>query len=180
MTKVQVNGSDRTTLYLTHLDLPPEAVERFTQMAGTGEWPLKYALGATRLRESFVDVVAIRDLGEMTLSQYLSAAYDVPARTLAQDRNRIDALKGHAVVLPPQAFDGTSQELTINPPLALVGRYGEARPTARGANPMSRSARGQGGGRPPARRGSGNSPVLKLILAAVALILALVLWLALV
>ncbi|WP_420327788.1 aspartate carbamoyltransferase catalytic subunit [Mameliella sp.] len=180
MTKVQVNGSDRTTLYLTHLDLPPEAVERFTQMAGTGEWPLKYALGATRLRESFVDVVAIRDLGEMTLSQYLSAAYDVPARTLAQDRNRIDALKGHAVVLPPQAFDGTSQELTINPPLALVGRYGEARPTARGANPMSRSARGQAGGRPPARRGSGNSPVLKLILAAVALILALVLWLALV
>ncbi|MDD9732578.1 aspartate carbamoyltransferase catalytic subunit [Mameliella sp. AT18] len=180
MTRVQVNGSDRTTLYLTHLDLPPEAVERFTQMAGTGEWPLKYALGATRLRESFVDVVSIRDLGEMTLSQYLSAAYDVPACALEKDRARIDRLKGHAVVLPPQAFDGTSQELTIAPPLTLVGSYGEARPTAGGANPVSRAARGQGGAQPAARRSSGNSPLLKLILAAVALILALVLWLALV
>ncbi|WP_300443923.1 aspartate carbamoyltransferase catalytic subunit [uncultured Mameliella sp.] len=180
MTKVQVNGSDRTTLYLAHLDLPPEAVDRFTQMAGTGEWPLKYALGATRLRESFVDVVAIRDLGDMTLSQYLSAAYDVPARALEQDRARIDALTGHAVVLPPQAFDATPQELTIAPPLRLIGSYGEARPTARGANPTSRAARGQVGVTLPAPRGSGNSPLLKLILAAIALILALVLWLALV
>nr|WP_246594533.1 aspartate carbamoyltransferase catalytic subunit [Mameliella sediminis] len=160
--------------------MPPEAVQRFTQMAGTGEWPLKYALGATTLRESFVDVVALRDLGDMRLSQYLSSAYDVPARALGADRDRIDALQGHVIVLPPQAFGGTSQMLTIAPPLRMIGSYGEARPTARGASPTSRAAKGQVGSASAAPSASGNSPVLKLILAALAIVLAVVLWLALI
>ncbi|WP_323769436.1 aspartate carbamoyltransferase catalytic subunit [Antarctobacter sp.] len=180
MTQVEVNGSDTVTLRVLHLDLPPEAIERFTQMAGTGEWPLKYALGAVRLREAFVDVVSIRDLGEMPLSRYLSEAYDVQARTLGDDRTRIDALKGHVIVLPPQAFDTTTQTLTISSPLKLIGSYAEARPASRGPKVTSKSARGQGSGGGPGPMSRGNSGLLKLILAAIALVLALVLWLALV
>lgn len=180
MTQVQVNGSDIGTVHVLRLDLPPEAVARFTQMAGTGEWPLKYALGAENLREAFVDVVAIKDLAEMPLSQYLAEAYDVPARTLGPDRARIDALTGHAVVLPPQAFGTISQTLTIAQPLTLIGSYAEARPASKGPKVTSRSARGQGAGGAHAPGARGNSALLKIVLAAVALILALVLWLALV
>ena len=180
MTKVQINGSDDSTLHLLQLDLPPEAVQRFTQMAGTGEWPLKYALGADKLREAFVDVVAVKDLGEMPLSQYLSDAYDVPARALGADLPRVDALRGHVIALPPQAFGATSQTLTISPPLTLVGSYAEARPPSKGPKVTSKSARGQGAGGAPAPGARGNSALLKVILAVVALVLALVLWLALV
>ena len=180
MTRVDVNGSDTGTVRVLHLDLPPEAVERFTQMAGTGEWPLKYALGAKRLREAFVDVVSIRDLGEMPLSRYLSDAYDVQARALGDDRARLDALTGHVLVLPSQAFDATSQTLTISPPLKLIGSYAEARPAAKGPKVTSKSARGQGSDGAPGPTSRGNSGLLKLILAAIALVLALVLWLALV
>lgn len=179
MTQLEVNGSDTTTLRLLHLDLPPEAVARFTQMAGTGEWPLKYALGASKLRESLVDVVAIKDLGPMRLSQYLAQAHEVSARALGPDAARIDALQGHVVILPPRAFDGASQTLTISPPLSLVGSYAEVAPTRGGPAVTARSAQGAGGGGAPARAGQGGSTMLKLILTAVALVLGGALWVAL-
>lgn len=179
MTQVQINRSDTDTLYLLHLDLPPEAVQRFTQMAGTGEWPLKYALGATRLRDSFVDVVTIKELGPMRLSQYLAQAYDVPARGLGADLARIDTLQGHVLILPPQAFDATSQTLAIAPPLQLIGHYGEAKPKGRGPAVTARSAQGQGSGGQPGAFGQGSSGMLKAVVGIVALILAIVLWMAL-
>ena len=179
MTRIEVNGSDTTTLRLLHLDLPPAAVERFTQMAGTGEWPLKYALGASKLRESLVDVVAIKDLGPMRLSQYLAQAHEVSARALGSEAARIDALEGHVVILPPRAFDGTSQTLTISPPLKLVGSFAEEAPARRGAPITTHSAQGAGGGGTPAQPGKGGSTALKLILTAVALVLGGVLWVAL-
>jgi hypothetical protein len=179
MTQVQINGSDANTLYLLHLDLPPDAVERFTQMAGTGEWPLKYALGATRLSDSFVDVVTIKELGPMRLSQYMAQAYDVPARGLGADLARIDTLQGHVLILPPQAFDATSQTLAIAPPLKLIGQYGEAKPKGRGPAVTAKSAKGQGGGGQPTELGQGGSSLLKIIVGIVALVLAGTLWVAL-
>jgi hypothetical protein len=179
MTQIRINGSDTSALHLLHLDLPPEAVQRFARMAGTGEWPLKYALGAARLRDGFVEVVTIKDLGPMRLSQYLAQAYDVSPRSLGGDLDRIDALEGHVVILPPQAFDATSQVLTVAPPLKLIGSYDEASPKGRGPALSTRSARGQGGGGAPAPQGRGNSALLKVILGVIALVLAAVLWIAL-
>lgn len=174
MTQVTINGSDTTTVHLLHLDLPAEAVERFTTMAGTGEWPLKYALGATRLRPGFVDTVRIRDLDPLTLSQYLDQAWSVPAQALGADRARIDALTGHAVILPPQAFENTSQTLAIAAPLRLVGSYSTGKAKAPGAPLHSESARGIGSGGAPAPAGRGMSGLLKLMLLGLGLLVLLV------
>lgn len=175
MTQIQINGSDNSTLHLLHLDLPPEAVDRFARMAGTGEWPLKYSLGATRLRPEFVDVVAIRDLEPLSLSRYLGEAYDIPARSLGAEAARIDALQGHVVILPPQAFAGTSQTLTIATPLHLVGSYGGARPKPRGPRVTSDSARGlMASGSAPLPMGKGGSRPLVIVLGVIGL-LALIL-----
>jgi len=173
-TQVVINGSDLQTLTLLHLDLPREAVSRFTTMAGTGEWPLKYALGAQALREGFVEVIDLRDLGPMTLSNYLGAAHDITPRTLGADVDQIDALSGHVVVLPAQAFDATSQTLTIAPPLTLVGRYGPPPPKARSAMLQSDSTLGQGtGGAPvPPRK---TSLSIKLLLIGLGVLMLLVL-----
>lgn len=155
--QIEINGSDRTTLRVFHLDLPPEAVERFTVQAGTGEWPLKYALGAKTLRNGFVDVVDLRDLDKMGLSSYLAQAHNAAGADFKADRSVLDALTGHVVILPPQAFDNTSQTLTIAPQLRLIGTYGGAKPTPRGPKLRSASASGltaQGDPGAPQRRGS--------------------------
>lgn len=178
MTQVQINGSDTATVYLMHLDLPPEAVERFSTMAGTGEWPLKYALGATTLRPAFVETLRIADLGTMSLSQYLSEAHNVPAKVLAADRATIDALKGHVVILPPQAFDNTSQTLSPAVPLSYVGAYGVHEAQGRGAPLRSAGAEGSLGQGAPTAPGRGASALLKLLLISLGVVVLLVLLLA--
>ncbi|WP_343503286.1 aspartate carbamoyltransferase catalytic subunit [Alloyangia pacifica] len=140
MTKMHINGSVDGEVRLFHLDLPAEAVERFTTQAGTGEFPLQYALGARKLRPSRIDVVSIRDLGEMPLSTYLAEAYQVGGEDFRQMKPRIDALKGHVVVLPSAAFDHTSQDLTISTPLRWIGTFKEAE----GASPRAGKLRSAG------------------------------------
>lgn len=178
MTRMQINGSDSNTVRLFHLDLPREAVERFATQAGTGEWPLKYALGAKRLRPAFVDVVDIRDLEEMSLSQYMVQAHGASGEDFRQMRPRIDALAGHVVILPAQAFDNTSQDLTIAAPLRWIGTFAEEKPKARGARLKSASARSMASGQS-APAGRGASAMLRLILLGVAIVVLLVLALAL-
>ncbi|CUH75064.1 hypothetical protein [Tropicibacter naphthalenivorans] len=174
MTQIQINGSDTTTLRLFHIDLPPQAIERFTVQAGTGEWPLKYGLGATKLRNAFVDVIDIDDLGGMTLSSYLQQAHGVTAAALKDDKPRIDSLRGHVIALPAQAFDGTSQTLTIQTPITHIGTYAEVKPAAKGAPLKSASAKGMlSGGSAPAGRGS--SAMLKLIALGVGIVVLLAL-----
>ncbi|NDV99171.1 aspartate carbamoyltransferase catalytic subunit [Salipiger sp. PrR002] len=143
MTKMHINGSESDVVRLFHLDLPPEAVERFTTQAGTGEWPLQYALGARQLRSAFVDVVSIRDLGEMPLSRYLAEAHQLTGDAFAQMRPRIDALKGHVVILPSQAFDHVTQDLSIATPLRWIGTFSEVKASPRGPALRSASARGR-------------------------------------
>lgn len=142
MTAMQINGSESGTVRLFHLDLPPEAVDRFTTQAGTGEYPLQYALGASRLRPAFVDVVAIRDLGGMPLSAYLAEAYQLAGEDLRQMAPRLDALRGHVVILPSQAFDHVSQELSIASPLRWVASFHEAPVKPRGPALRSSAAAG--------------------------------------
>lgn len=167
MITLEINGSETDTVRLFHLDLPPEAVDRFCNQAGTGEWPLQYALGASKLRPAFVEVVAIRDLGSMPLSQYLAEAHGATGPEFRAAQEDINALDGHVVILPAQAFDHTSQTLTVAAPLYHVGTYGETK--AHGAGPKLRSdsaRRGQNGAT--ASTGTGNSRMLRLLVAAVA------------
>lgn len=171
--QIEINGSDRGTLLVFQLDLPAEAVERFTVQAGTGEWPLKYALGATTLRNGFVDVVDIRDLEQMRLSHYLAEAHNASGGAFKADRSRLDALTGHLVILPAQAFDNQSQTLRIAPQLRLIGNYTEATAKTPGAKLASASAKGLlGQGKSPDTGRSG-SPYLKLALFGAVLLAGL-------
>ena len=181
MTQMEIRATETGVTRLFHLDLPPEAVERFITEAGTGEWPLSYALGAKRLRPSFVDTVAIRDLGTRSLSQYLAAAHDVTGPDFEAMRPRIDALKGHVVILPSQAFGQTAQTLAIAAPLRWVGTFAEATPETEPKPIRSRSTRGTTrdieGDEDPLAKGS--SPALRAILIVALAIIAGVLFYAL-
>lgn len=143
---MHIKSSEHGVIRVFHIDLPREAVNRFTTEAGTGEWPLRYALGAKSLRPSFVEVVDIRDLGEMPLSQYLVSAHDVSGAEFEQMRGRLDALTGFVLVLPSQAFNQVEQDLTISSPLHWIGTFNEPRPATIGAPVRTDSARGSGSG----------------------------------
>ena len=124
-TKMHVKSSESGVVRVFHIDLPRQAIERFTTQAGTGEWPLQYALGAKSLRSDFVEVVDIRDLGTMRLSQYLAQAHDIHGPDFDAMRPHLDALKGHVLIMASQAFDQTEQDLTISSPVRWIGTFNE-------------------------------------------------------
>jgi hypothetical protein len=171
---MRINGSETDTLRLFKLDLPREAVARFAEPASTGEWPLKYALGATTLREGFADVIDLRDLGAMTLSRYMAEAHGATGPDFHAARPQIDALTGHVVILPAQAFGGASQELTVANPLRWVGTFGEVKPTPGAGRIESDPTKGRPAGAP-APQGTGSSRPLGLIVIGVALLVLLML-----
>lgn len=143
---VHIKSSERGVVRVFHIDLPREAVSRFTKQAGTGEWPVQYALGAKSLRAPFVEVIDIRDLGDMSLSDYLSKAHDIDGPDFDRLRPQLDILRGHVLVLPSQAFDQTEQDLTVSPPLRWIATLNEPRDTPLGAPLRSDSAKGVMGG----------------------------------
>ncbi|ETX27599.1 aspartate carbamoyltransferase catalytic subunit [Roseivivax isoporae] len=143
---MEISAAEEGVTRVFHLDLPADAVERFTTQAGTGEWPLQYALGAETLRPAFVEVVRLSDLGDMALSTYLAEAHALSGPDFEAARPQLDALAGHVVVLPSQAFDHTAQVLNVQSPLRWIGTFLEPR-VRRAAAPLhSEAARGTSGG----------------------------------
>lgn len=176
--KMHIKGSERGVIRVFHIDLPREAIERFTTQAGTGEWPVQYALGAKSLRNDFVEVVDIRDLGDMSLSDYLVSAHDVSGEAFKAMRTQIDALKGHVLILASQAFKQTEQDLTISAPLRWIGTFNEPKPAGRGPAVKSASASrsdGTPGGPPRPKKSKGPNPgviIGLLLILACAVIIA--------
>lgn len=171
-TKMQIKSSERGVIRVFHIDLPREAIDRFTTQAGTGEWPVQYALGATSLRTPFVEVIDIRDLGDMAFSEYLASAHDVSGRDFETMRSQLDNLKGHVLVLPSQAFNQTEQELTISAPLRWVGTFNEPSPASRGPAVRSDAAKRKDGpqAEPPRPEKKSGTPVAGLIIGSLVIL----------
>lgn len=170
MSEIRIPAGESDVTRVFHLDLPPEAVARFAGQAGTGEWPLQYALGAERLREDQVEVVTLRDLGTMPLSAYLAEAYDLEGPDFARDRPKLDALSGHVLVLPARALGPGAQVLHVQAPLAHVGTYGEPKRSAPAAPLQSRAAESSVS---EGTTGAGTAPRSPLLRALALVVLAL-------
>lgn len=170
-TVMDIRESETGVVRVFHLDLPPEAIERFTVQAGTGEWPLMYGMGAKKLSAAFIDVVRIADLGSMPLSSYLAEAHGVPPEALAPDAARLDKLRGHVLILPSQAFARTAQTLSIRTPLRWIATYEETKGRTMAAPLRSKAARGVTGTRTQAATGL-DPAVLRWVLIAAGVVLA--------
>lgn len=171
--RMDIRESETGIVRVFQLDLPPEAIERYTVQAGTGEWPLKYGMGAKRLSASFIDVVRIRDLEDMPLTTYLHRAHGIPEDQLHDNAVQLNTLRGHVLIFPSQAFAHTAQTLTVRTPLRWVGTFQEVKPTRAKAPLRSRSAkRRTGRGQPLGDSGPG-LPIARLALAALATVVIL-------
>ncbi|MEQ9694170.1 hypothetical protein [Shimia sp. SDUM112013] len=132
-------------------------------------WPLRDALGAKYLDSDFIELFDVADLGEMGLSGYLVEGLGVDASALKEDRQQLDALKGHVLIVLSSAFGGFAQTLAPRAPLRWVGTYFEDRPPVVYAPLPSESAKGPVA--PPKNTPSAPSgnPHLMVLLAIIAL-----------
>ncbi len=97
-----------------------------------GVAPLETALGGVALNPVDVQVVPIKSLGEMTVREFLSEAYDVDPDTLPR---LLDEAEGHMAILRSGAFPTGGATLAPGENLGFLGLY-----TERGAPPPSQAA----------------------------------------
>ncbi len=118
------------------IDLEEREIEMFTgQSYGPGDddyrWPLKDALGATYLDHDFIEVIRLKDLAAIGFSGYLTSGIGLPEEVIENDKDMLDGLGGHVLLVLSQAFDGVAQTLSPKPPLRAIATYEEpqARPS---------------------------------------------------
>ena len=169
--KIDIRESERGVVRVFLLDLPAQAIERFTVQAGTGEWPLKYGLGASHLNAHFIDVVDLRDLSGMTLSAYLAEGYAIPKANLREAEAQLNALKGHVVIVSSRAFDNRAQTLTVQTPLRWVGTFEEQKGRTITPPLRSKSAKGSGQRSTP-DTGAQKKAILRALMVGLAVIVA--------
>jgi hypothetical protein len=155
------------------VDLPPEDARAFAADPAS----VPRALGAPDLDPSRVDVFPISRIAALGLPAFLAEGHGIPADALAADAHRLDALDGYVAIVAAGAFGPAARNLTVAPPLRLVGTYGESIPSV-SFNPLpAESATGVLGGpasKPVPTPGGSNLTrmltILLLILAVVGFI----------
>jgi hypothetical protein len=103
--------------------------------------PLTEWLGA-EVDEAEIELFPVRDLGDMTLSEYVRLAF-APEAVASQDTRRMDGLKGTVLLVPEHAL---SEEPAPGPEAKLIASVLLAQPRHDGdlpkadVNPMPRPA----------------------------------------
>ena len=115
----QVTESERGLVRLFSIDLPAEEIDKLR------EPELAQALGVDALDIDQIDLFTIEDLKGLGLVGYMTEGLGIAEAELADDRTRLDALKGPMLVVRSAAFKGQSATLTIQAPLRWIGTYAE-------------------------------------------------------
>lgn len=82
-------------------------------------------LGLDTLRDEDAERIAIADLGDYTLSEFLRIGHDIRSADLAPHAQALDALKGHVLLIHSTAFAGAPVQLSPAQglrPIALLHR----------------------------------------------------------
>jgi hypothetical protein len=136
MSDLDVTAHETGVVRLFQLDLPEDEIRGFVEKGwypgddgGEAEhWPLREALGAEYLKVDHVEVFPVGDVAALGLSTYMTEGLGMPDAEIAADKSRIDAVRGHVVVVTSAAFGGVAQRLDPHPPLHLIGTYRETPP----------------------------------------------------
>lgn len=128
-------ADERRRVWLFSVNLPEEEVkslaeEQFDEEGNLSTWPLKDALGVTRLDKEFVEVFKTASFEDYGLDRYLTEAHGMSEAQVAEDSEKLKNLEGHAVLVVSKAFGGQADQFNLSDQLTLVGSYGVEKPTA--------------------------------------------------
>ncbi|MFV2053841.1 hypothetical protein [Aliiroseovarius sp. YM-037] len=171
-------------IWVFSVDLPEDEIpafnrESYNEDGDMTNWPLKDALGVPFLDHDFIELFNASDIKEYGLSRYLTDANGMAEKEVAPDAEKLDALKGHILLVLSEAFDEREVRLNPKPPLNFLGVY-KQEPMSMPTEPLrSESAKGiltgTPGKTPPPPEKSGL--ISKLLVAAFLLVLAIAAWL---
>lgn len=124
MTKpIDIPAHENGRVRVFALSLDDTAAQALKDNAPAGDTtPLNQALGGA-VNGTHVEVFALSDLGEMSLSDYLLEGAGVQAEPLEKDRAKLMALSGWIMIVYSSAFGGAALTLTPAPELTLIGTY---------------------------------------------------------
>lgn len=77
-------------------------------------------LGVPDLNTDYAEIVEIKSLGDMTLSDYLADGYDIAPEYLAAERARLGALEGHVLIVLSLAFRDQAHTLILGAALTHI------------------------------------------------------------
>ncbi len=100
-------------VFATDQPLTPDVIEKTPR-------GLEYLFEAD-LNPDFVDIVRIKDLGDMQLSAYIAEGYDMAADLV--DKAAVDAITGYAILVLTRATSGIQTTLTLAEGLRHVTTY---------------------------------------------------------
>ena len=100
-------------VFATDADLPVDVIEK--KPCG-----LEYLFEAD-LNPDFIDIVRIKDLGDMTLSAYIAEGYDMASDLV--DKASVNGITGHAILVLSRASGGIETTLTLADGLRHVSTY---------------------------------------------------------
>lgn len=119
-------------IWVFAIDLPEEALPGFAEEVypedddAPVQWPLRDALGLTRLDHDFIEVFQAEKLSDYGFARYLTEANGMDEASVAPDTAMLDALTGPVLLVHSSALGPDVNRLAPVAPLRLIGRYAES------------------------------------------------------
>lgn len=135
---VHIPAGERGHIRVFRLDMRPEQA-RFLREPGA----LAQVLGIDGIDLGHVEIFPLGDLEDLGLAGYLTEGCGIPAEDIAADRETLDALEGHVLLLRSRAFQGAETRLTPAEQIIPVATYAEPDPKWSAQKVTSESARPQ-------------------------------------
>lgn len=117
------------SVWVFHLDIDPSEIAAWRHEVFLDDddastiWPLRDALGLTRLDNDFTEVIEAADFKTYRLDRYLHEANGFDEDAVTQDAAVLNALKGVVALIYSEALGSDPVTLAPEAPLRFVGRY---------------------------------------------------------
>lgn len=133
-------------------------------------------LGVDHIDPDFIELFPVSDLEAFGFANYLTAGNGIPEEQVEPDRAKLDALTGWVLIVYSSAFGGEAQTLAPLPALTHVGSYSEPRDT-RPLEPLhSEAATETVATRPPMSKARQSGMVASVVLLALFVLVAVMIW----
>ncbi len=118
---IEIPKGERGVIRVFDLDMRPEQA-RFLREPGA----LAQVLGVEDIDLDHVEIFPVSDLEDLGLAGYLTQGCGIPEDEVTADRNRLNAIQGHVLLLRSRAFGGLAERLTPASQITPIASYGES------------------------------------------------------
>lgn len=117
---IHIPAGERGHIRVFSLAMRPEQA-RFLREPGA----LAQVLGIEEIDLNHVEIFPLSDLEELGLGGYLTEGCGIPAKDVAADREVLDRLEGHVLLLRSRALQGAETRLTPAEQIRHIATYAE-------------------------------------------------------